>query len=88
MISTVLVIAGSRPGLALFYGGSSPAKAYAVRAHAKSVVFLNDLRAVGRVRLAWQRWEKGLIWGNLSKLFLKGVTPASGGHVHGQREDS
>jgi ammonium transporter, Amt family len=77
MISTVLVIMMIVPGLALFYGGLVRSKNMLSVLMQVMVVFslISVLWAVYGYTVAFG--GEGLIWGNLSKLFLKGVTPAS-----------
>ena len=77
MISTVLVIMMVIPGLALFYGGLVRSKNMLSVLMQVMVVFslISVLWAVYGYTVAFG--GEGLIWGNLSKLFLKGVTPAS-----------
>ena len=77
MISTVLVIMMVIPGLALFYGGLVRSKNMLSVLMQVVVVFslISVLWAVYGYTVAFG--GEGLIWGNLSKLFLKGVTPAS-----------
>ena len=77
MISTVLVIMMVVPGLALFYGGLVRSKNMLSVLMQVMVVFslISVLWAVYGYTVAFG--GEGLIWGNLSKLFLKGVTPAS-----------
>ncbi|MBP7493832.1 MAG: ammonium transporter [Rhodoferax sp.] len=77
MISTVLVIMMIIPGLALFYGGLVRSKNMLSVLMQVMVVFslISVLWAVYGYTLAFG--GEGLIWGNLSKLFLKGITPAS-----------
>jgi ammonium transporter, Amt family len=77
MISTVLVIMMIVPGLALFYGGLVRSKNMLSVLMQVMVVFslISVLWAVYGYSVAFG--GEGLIWGNLSKLFLQGVTPAS-----------
>ena len=77
MISTVLVIMMVIPGLALFYGGLVRSKNMLSVLMQVMVVFslISVLWAVYGYTVAFG--GEGLIWGNLNKLFLKGVTPAS-----------
>jgi Amt family ammonium transporter len=77
MISTVLVIMMIVPGLALFYGGL-------VRSKNMLSVLMQVMVVFSMISVLWAVYGysvafggEGLIWGNLSKLFLKGVTPAS-----------
>jgi Amt family ammonium transporter len=65
------------PGLALFYGGL-------VRSKNMLSVLMQVMVVFSMISVLWAVYGysvafggEGLIWGNLSKLFLKGVTPAS-----------
>ena len=77
MISTVLVILMVVPGLALFYGGLVRSKNMLSVLMQVMVVFslISVLWAVYGYSLAFG--GEGLIIGNLSKVFLLGVTPDS-----------
>ncbi len=77
MISTVLVIMMVIPGLALFYGGLVRSKNMLSVLMQVMVVFslISVLWAVYGYSLAFG--GEGLIIGNLSKVFLLGVTPES-----------
>ncbi len=77
MISTVLVIMMVIPGLALFYGGLVRSKNMLSVLMQVMVVFslISILWAVYGYSLAFG--GEGLIFGNLSKAFLMGVTPDS-----------
>jgi len=75
MISTVLVILMVIPGLALFYGGLVRSKNMLSVLMQVMVVFslISVLWAVYGYSLAFG--GEGLIIGNLSKVFLAGITP-------------
>jgi Amt family ammonium transporter len=77
MISTVLVIMMVIPGLALFYGGLVRSKNMLSVLMQVMVVFsmISILWAVYGYSLAFG--GEGLIFGNLSKAFLMGITPDS-----------
>ncbi len=77
MISTILVILMVVPGLALFYGGLVRSKNMLSVLMQVMVVFslISVLWAVYGYSLAFG--GEGLIIGNLSKVFLLGVTPES-----------
>ena len=77
MVSTILVILMVVPGLALFYGGLVRSKNMLSVLMQVMVVFslISVLWAVYGYSLAFG--GEGLVIGNLSKVFLLGVTPAS-----------
>jgi Amt family ammonium transporter len=77
MLSTLLVIMMAVPGLALFYGGLVRSKNMLSVLMQVMVVFslICVLWAVYGYSLAFG--GEGLIFGNLSKVFLLGMTPAS-----------
>ena len=77
MVSTILVVLMVVPGLALFYGGLVRSKNMLSVLMQVMVVFslISVLWAVYGYSLAFG--GEGLILGNLSKVFLLGVTPAS-----------
>jgi Amt family ammonium transporter len=75
MIATVLVIMMVIPGLALFYGGL-------VRSKNMLSVLLQVMVVFSMISILWAVYGysltfggEGLIFGNLSKAFLMGVTP-------------
>jgi Amt family ammonium transporter len=77
MLSTLLVIMMAVPGLALFYGGLVRSKNMLSVLMQVMVVFslISVLWAVYGYSLAFG--GEGLIFGNLDKAFLLGITPAS-----------
>jgi len=77
MVSTLLVILMTVPGLALFYGGL-------VRSKNMLSVLMQVLTVFSLISVMWGIYGyslafggEGLIFGDLSKLFLQGVTPDS-----------
>lgn len=77
MIATVLVIMMVIPGLALFYGGL-------VRSKNMLSVLMQVMVVFSMISILWAAYGysltfggEGLIFGNLSKAFLMGVTPDS-----------
>ncbi|MDZ4360161.1 MAG: ammonium transporter [Variovorax sp.] len=77
MLATILVVMMAVPGLALFYGGLVRSKNMLSVLMQVMVVFslISVLWAVYGYSLAFG--GEGLIFGNLDKVFLKGVTPDS-----------
>jgi Amt family ammonium transporter len=77
MVSTILVVMMVIPGLALFYGGL-------VRSKNMLSVLMQVMVVFSMITVLWVAYGyslafggEGLIIGNLSKVFLMGVTPAS-----------
>jgi Amt family ammonium transporter len=77
IVATVLVILMSIPGLAMFYGGL-------VRAKNMLSVLMQVFAVFSLISMLWVVYgyslafgEGGAFFGNLDKLFLKGVTPDS-----------
>jgi Amt family ammonium transporter len=77
MLATILVVMMAVPGLALFYGGLVRSKNMLSVLMQVMVVFslISVLWAVYGYSLAFG--GEGLIFGNLDKVFLKGITPDS-----------